>query len=129
MLMIPPVKNPQPESVGPPAPDPPSPPAPPPPPPPSRLAANPDRSAQASTPKRGDEKLGTAHGVRERSVTFIESFERATPYPQLVRQIEYDTFDHLVASGVIPPGFRRHPQPFPATTAQPGFVPDPPDAR
>src|SRR5262245_57638320 len=48
--------------------------------------------------RRRDEKLGTAHGPREWSVTTVVDFERATPWPQLVRQIEYDTWTHLVAA-------------------------------
>jgi hypothetical protein len=77
--------------------------------------------------RQQDERLGTAHGAREWSVTRIVPFERATPYPQFTRQIEYDTYDHLVASGVIPTwqyGERR-PRPFPSTPDG-GFVPDPP---
>jgi hypothetical protein len=80
------------------------------------------------TAERRDEKLGTAHGAREQSVITLVSFERATPYPQAVRQIEYDTFAHLVASGVIPPppSGEPRPRPFPAEPDGAGFVPDPP---
>jgi hypothetical protein len=77
--------------------------------------------------QRRDEKLGTAHGAREWSVSTTVAFERATPYPQLIRRIEYDTYDNLVAGGVIPspsdPG--RRPRPFPSN----GYVPDPPGGR
>jgi hypothetical protein len=91
--------------------------------------AQPTPSDRASgyAERQPDERLGTAHGAREWSVTRIVPFERATPFPQLTRQIEYDTYDHLVASGVIPTwqyGERR-PRPFP-TTPDAGFVPDPP---
>jgi hypothetical protein len=65
-----------------------------------------------------DAKLGTAHGQIEASFINIVSFERATPYPQLVRQIEYDSYANLLRSGVIP-----RPRAFPGV---PGFVPDPP---
>lgn len=73
------------------------------------------------------EKLGTAHGQREWSVSSQTAFERATQRPVDVRQIEYDQFDNLVAAGVIRPyrGERR-PDPFPGARTQPGFVPDPP---
>jgi hypothetical protein len=56
------------------------------------------------------------------------SFERATPYPQSVRQIEYDTYAHLVARGVIPVwrGEEPRPRPFPRTSDGAGYVPDPP---
>jgi hypothetical protein len=75
-----------------------------------------------------DERLGTAHGAREWSVVTMVDFERATSYPQFVRQIEYDTHDHLVASGVIPSWRpeQHQPRPFPSNSDDQGFVPDPP---
>jgi hypothetical protein len=122
-LPLPPVRLPQAESIGPPMPAPPAPPAP----SMSRLAATPDRPADRTAPIRSDDKLGTAHGVREWSVVHNVTFVRATPYPQTVRQIDYDTFDHLVASGVIPRNLDyRRPQPFPSEPGGRGFVPDPP---
>jgi hypothetical protein len=84
--------------------------------------------ADVVTAERRDERLGTAHGAREWSVLNIVPFERATSYPQFVRQIEYDTHDHLVASGVIlswRPQEHR-PTPFPSNSGDEGFVPDPP---
>jgi hypothetical protein len=132
-LRLPPIRNPQPEAVGPPAPVPPSPPAPPAPPAaaaaPSRLTAIPNRLAERAAPRPLDEKLGTAHGAREWSVTYNVTFVRATLNPQAVRQIEYDTFDHLVASGVIPWNLDHRPQPFPAKPGGNGYVPDPPGER
>jgi hypothetical protein len=73
------------------------------------------------------EKLGTAHGAREWSVTTSVPFERASPFPQLVRRIEYDTYDNLVTGGVIPrPRDPPHrPRPFPGSDGA-GYVPDPP---
>jgi len=127
-LPLPPVRNPQPESIGPPQPAPPSPPAPPAPPAP-RFAFLSARRAERTPSLQSDEKLGTAHGAREWSVVHTVTFERATPYPQTLRQIEYDTFDHLVASGVIPRGLDHRPRPFPSEPSEPGFVPDPPGER
>jgi len=77
------------------------------------------------------EKLGTAHGAREWSVSDTTAFERATAYPQSTRLIEYDTYDNLVACGAIPssPYPPHRPRPFPANPDQPGFVPDPPAER
>jgi len=74
---------------------------------------------------RRTDKLGTAHGAREWSVATAVPFERATAYPQLIRRIEYDTYDNLVANGVIrrPWAPEHRPQPFPSG---PGYVPDPP---
>lgn len=73
------------------------------------------------------EKLGTGHGAREWSVSTIVSFQRATVYPRLIRQVEYDTRDNLVARGII-----RSVEDGPAPHAFPGsprgfsYVPDPP---
>lgn len=83
------------------------------------------RAAAPPALQRREEKLGTAHGRREWSAVTQVDFERATPYPQLIRRIEYDSYDNLVAAGVIrrprhDPGHR--PRPFPAQ----GYVPDPP---
>ncbi|MBU1375881.1 MAG: hypothetical protein KKE02_23120 [Alphaproteobacteria bacterium] len=75
---------------------------------------------------RSEEKLGTGHGARERSIVTAVAFERATAAPQLVRQIEYDTYDNLAALGVIrrPQAPEPRPRPFPAPRT--GYVPDPP---
>ena len=78
------------------------------------------------TAQRRDDKLGTAHGAIEASVTQEVPFERATSYPQFTRQIEYDTYDNLVVAGVIPHGGEHRPRPFPARPDGAGFVPDPP---
>ena len=59
-----------------------------------------------------DEKLGTGHGDRERSVVRTVAFERATDDPEMVQQVEYDTYDNLVAAGVI----RMADSESPATT-------------
>ena len=98
---------------------------------PSSRAApqQPSDKAAAGALARRDERLGTAHGAREWSVVTTVAFERATSYPQSIRQIEYDTYTHLVANGVIPaaPPYRpRGPRPFPANPDGGGYVPDPP---
>ena len=106
--------------------------APPPPPPPSDMAkaqpAAPSAFAGVFALRPRDDKLGTAHGAREWSVVNITTFERATDYPQSIRQIEYDTYARLVASGVIPPSpyAQRRPRPFPLNPDGEGYVPDPP---
>lgn len=87
----------------------------------------PPSPAGDSGPARPEEKLGTAHGAREWSLVRTVDFKRATPYPQMVLQIQYDTYANLVLAGVVPA--RRadgHPQAFPRTPASSGFVPDPP---
>jgi hypothetical protein len=86
-----------------------------------------DRAADTARLAR-DEKLGTAHGRREWSAVTTVAFDRATPYPAFTRQIEYDSYARLVASGVIRPyaDAERHPRPFPSSPGA-GWVPDPPD--
>jgi hypothetical protein len=64
--------------------------------------------------------LGTGHGRSESSPVTYTQFERATAHPEEVIAIHYDTYQNLVALGVI-----RGPQiatssPFPGQ-----FVPDP----
>ncbi|HLI67876.1 MAG TPA: hypothetical protein VKU90_16040 [Caulobacteraceae bacterium] len=103
-------------------------------PPPPALAQSAPKAGLAGPPadsvaiesERRDERLGTAHGAREWSVVHLVDFERATSYPQWVRQIEYDTRAHLLARGVIPTlrDDGRQPNPFPSDSE--GFVPDPP---
>jgi hypothetical protein len=94
------------------------------PPPQSSVRAAP--SAQAA---RRSERLGTGHGRREWSQVTTVAFERATTYPRFIQQIEYDSYDNLVARGVIPRYRPRptppHPRPFPGN----GYVPDPPYGR
>jgi hypothetical protein len=93
-----------------------------------------ERSSPAAPPPparaRPQEKLGTGHGAREWSVVTTVAFERATAYPQAIRQIEYDTYDNLAALGVIRPSPDpgRRPRPFPAPGPGAGYVPDPPGA-
>ena len=69
-----------------------------------------------------DESLGTGHGAREVSQVTYTNFDRASAQPNEVVSIWYDSYNNLVARGVIPvPRPRaREPQPFP-----PQFVPDP----
>ncbi len=96
-------------------------------PPPPSLAAPADSSVGAAIASRREEKLGTAHGAREWSVVNTTTFDRATPYPQSLQRIEYDTYANLVASGAIPPSAhaQRRPRPFPLNPDGAGFAPDP----
>lgn len=68
--------------------------------------------------------LGTGHGRGETSYARQVTFERATPGPEEIVAIHYDSYANLVARGVIRPAYRTEPQPFPA-----GFVADPPRYR
>ncbi|HZP92896.1 MAG TPA: hypothetical protein VFB20_08450 [Burkholderiales bacterium] len=82
----------------------------------AKRATGPSSAAGATA----DAPLGTGHGRSETSVVRYAQFERATEQPEEVVAIYYDSYDNLVARGVIPARWHG-PQPFPA-----GFVPDPP---
>jgi hypothetical protein len=87
-------------------------------------AAPPGASAELSRRMPAPEKsLGTGHGRNETSVVRNVAFERATPYPEEVITIYYDSQRNLMARGVIPPApvAQPRPQPFPGR-----FVQDPP---
>ena len=100
----------------------------------SRLAQNADRAggspaesaapsaageAKARAPMR-DERLGTGHGEREYAPTTQTTFERASERPNEVVRLRYDSYENLLASGVIRPRRTQPvPEPFPV------FVPDP----
>ena len=71
-------------------------------------------------------RLGTGHGDRESSVVQETEFQRQQTAPNEIIRIRYDSFDNLVAMGVVR---RMHPLPnrpeaFPGSPRQ--FVPDPP---
>jgi hypothetical protein len=71
-------------------------------------------------------RLGTGHGEREYSYVIDTEFHRMQPQPNEVIRIRYDSFENLVAMGII----RQRPAPrtpdaFPGSE-QRRFVPDPP---
>jgi hypothetical protein len=69
-------------------------------------------------------RLGTAHGEREDSYAAYTNFVRARSIPDEQISIRYDSFQNLVAQGVIPryrPPQNPNPNPFPSGQ----FVPDP----
>ena len=76
-----------------------------------------ERSAAGAAPEPG---LGTGHGRNVTSVVRHAEFERASETPEEIIAIYYDSYENLVARGVIPVA-RRDPRPFPGC-----FVPDPP---
>ncbi|HKU69636.1 MAG TPA: hypothetical protein VJQ51_02245 [Burkholderiales bacterium] len=71
---------------------------------------------------RRSPSLGTGHGRSEASRVSYTNFERATPEPEEVVAIRYDTYNNLVALGVIraPRVASPAPSPFPGQ-----FAPDP----
>ena len=72
-------------------------------------------------------KLGTGHGEREYSYVAHTVFLRMQPQPDEVIRIRYDSFDNLVAMGVIRQTRPQSPvpDPFPASPGE-QYVPDPP---
>lgn len=82
-------------------------------------------SAPAAMPEARRQQIGTGHGERTWAPVRDTTFERASSRPAQVASLRYDTWDRLMALGVVPrPSWRGRdaaPQPFPA-----GYVPDPP---
>jgi len=74
-------------------------------------------------------KLGTGHGEREYSYVDHTDFQRLQSEPNEVIRIRYDSYDNLVAMGVISRPRPALPamNPFPGSPVQ-GYVPDPPEA-
>ena len=72
-------------------------------------------------------RLGTGHGEREYSYVVDTEFHRAQPQPNEIIRIRYDSFDNLVAMGIVrgPRPVPQTPDPFPGSERR-HFVPDPP---
>lgn len=72
-------------------------------------------------------QLGTGHGAREYSYVSHTEFERLQSEPNEVIRIRYDSYDNLVAMGIV-----RKPRPVPPAGGNPfpgsvsQYVPDPP---
>ena len=76
-----------------------------------------------------ESKLGTGHGERETSVVQSTQFERLNDKPDEIVRIRYDSFDNLVAMGIVNPYRHRPTQPAPnpfPDSAVSQYVPDPP---
>jgi hypothetical protein len=73
------------------------------------------------------QRLGTGHGEREYSYVADTEFNRMQSQPNELIRIRYDSYENLVASGIIrqPRPALRVPDPFPGSE-QRRFVPDPP---
>ena len=83
----------------------------------------PDAAAAYTAPAP---KLGTGHGAREVSYVQDTTFDRLSSTPNELIKIRYDSYENLVAMGVVPtrPAWQR-PNPFPDSPL-PKYVPDPP---
>lgn len=66
------------------------------------------------------QKLGTGHGERVTSPIRYTEFRRASEAPAEVVTLYYDSYENLVARGIITAPRPPRPNPFPG-----GFVPDP----
>jgi hypothetical protein len=83
--------------------------------------------ANESTVSAPETKLGTGHGEREYSYVTDTEFRRMQPEPNEIIRIRYDSFENLVAMGVIPRSRPTWPTPNPFPDSQRReFVPDPP---
>ncbi len=72
------------------------------------------------------QKLGTGHGARETSYAQNTTFDRQSSMPNEVIKIRYDSYENLLAMGVVPSHpWQAAPNPFP-DSALPRYVPDPP---
>ena len=82
-------------------------------------------AADMASARAAEERLGTGHGRRETSVVQNVAFERATPSPAETVTLYYDSYQNLLARGVIrePVPVAPLPQPFPGAFSK--FVPDP----
>jgi hypothetical protein len=92
---------------------------------PRAAAPEEEKSADASSGRlHRERRLGTGHGRRLDSGASYTDFERATPEPEDIIRIYYDSERNLVARGVISRSKDRFahqpPDPFPGD-----FVPDP----
>jgi len=88
-------------------------------------SAPPAQEAERIAPSAPEshEKLGTGHGEREESYVSYTDFHRASPNPNEILTIYYDSRENLVARGIISGAPRvAEPRSFPGFR----FVPDPP---
>ena len=85
--------------------------------------AEPGASVSNAAPAQ---KLGTGHGSRETSYVQDTTFDRQSSRPNEIIKIRYDSYENLVAMGVVPSRpWQAVPNPFPDSTL-PRYVPDPP---
>ena len=79
-------------------------------------------AADQAAPRAAEAPLGTGHGRNEASYARTVGFERASAEPVETVVIYYDSYQNLLARGIIP----HTPAPRPAPNPFPGFVADPP---
>jgi hypothetical protein len=79
-------------------------------------------AAGSSAGRAAEAQLGNGHGRNETSYARYVGFERATSAPAETVVIYYDSYQNLLARGIIP----RSAPPRPVPNPFPGFVQDPP---
>jgi hypothetical protein len=88
-----------------------------------------DKAASSEAPAaraaEREDRLGTGHGRIEASQTRHVGFERASSDPAETVVIYYDSYQNLLARGIVPPQY-QHPPRRPSPNPFPGFVQDPP---
>jgi hypothetical protein len=96
------------------------------PPAPKSEEIKPYTAASSAANPAAAQKLGTGHGAREASYVQDTTFDRLSSTPNELIRIRYDSYENLVAMGVVPtrPAWQR-PNPFPDSPIQ-RYVPDPP---
>ena len=93
---------------------------------PSAPSASPRSEIQAQSNNAPAQKLGTGHGARETSYVRTTQFDRRSSTPNEIIKIRYDSFENLVAMGVVRSRPAPPPAPNPFPDSWPKFVPDPP---
>jgi hypothetical protein len=83
------------------------------------------RQDESSVASRVAPQLGTGHGQRESSYVTEVGFERDGTTPAEIIRIRYDSYDNLVALGVIRRARPVYPAPEPFPDRRLSFVPDP----
>jgi hypothetical protein len=93
----------------------------------SNALSSPPPTARENMAPAAETRLGTGHGEREYSYATDTEFRRMQSEPNEIIRIRYDSFENLVAMGIVrrsrptlPP-----PNPFPDSQRR-EFVPDPP---
>ena len=76
----------------------------------------------ASAPSAMPQQIGTGYGERRYDPVTRTEFERESSRPNQLIALFYDSYEALVARGILSErGYRAQPEPFPI-----GFVPEPP---
>ncbi|MFZ2266100.1 MAG: hypothetical protein WAV95_00835 [Azonexus sp.] len=81
-------------------------------------------AAPAAMQDKAESRLGTGHGERIHAPAHSVDFQRASPTPDELISVRYDSYARLVARGIIPAA-RRHPAPAPSPFPGGNYVPDP----